>query len=862
MDSRIRDLVEQYRVTKGQPLTHVSEIRPKGRFFISGEILNELYDLQGEVVLNNGISGMSESTGDSCPVIADFDFRYDIDGELRRHHTQQMIDEVIAAYISTFFDVFEVIDERDLICAVTERERPYRDANKIKDGFHIQFPFIIAHRDVQKYVIRPRVAKKILERKVFDNLPLENPNLDQIYDRNVPPDFWRMYGSRKAVSVGPYKLTRIVDDELNELTIRKAFYGRYDETFTREPEFYLPLFLSVIDKGEPLELKDGIRVDIQQRVKKAPISSDKSEDQIIKDLAIAKELLPLLSADRAKEYAEWMNVGWCLFNIAAGSEEGLQLWIQFSKQSEKFRQGICEAAWDSMRITDMSLGSLRYWAMQDNLTGYMEMKRQKGLQLSRNGNCTHYSIANVLYHFYNDTFVCCHGNGKLWYEFRNHRWIQVEETIILTKITTIRQHFLNIVSELYAKMANPQLDAAQRASLKTQVADLNKIVLKLEDNGFKNNVAKEARQLFYDPEFQKRLNTNPDLMGFPNGVLDLLTDEFREGRPDDYISMTCGVPFVVYEDEDEETLNVHKYLSQVFPDRKVRRHFVRDVSSMLRGGNINKRIRFWSGEQGNNSKSVIVKLIKMCWGDYFINASTSLLTGKRAQAGSALPELARRPTARIIVFQEPAEDEKVNNGIMKEITGGDTMYVRTLYSEGSDVTPMFKPIFVCNRISRLATDDPASWKRIRVTPFEAEFVDDAPETEEEQYAQMKFPVDYDFEKNLPDMASPFMWILVKEYKQYRSSGYKLYEPSKVKLATTEYYRQSNFYKEFMDETIVSDEDSSVSLTEIFERFKEWFKFTMPGTKMPDRGAVRHALLTKWGKPTKGNKWEGYKLKDD
>jgi hypothetical protein len=44
---------------------------------------------------------------------------------------------------------------------------------------------------------------------------------------------------------------------------------------------------------------------------------------------------------------------------------------------------------------------------------------------------------------------------------------------------------------------------------------------------------KECRELFFDEEFTKKVDSNKDLIAFNNGVLDLTTFEFRDGRQED-----------------------------------------------------------------------------------------------------------------------------------------------------------------------------------------------------------------------------------------------------------------------------------------------------------------------------------------
>ena len=57
----------------------------------------------------------------------------------------------------------------------------------------------------------------------------------------------------------------------------------------------------------------------------------------------------------------------------------------------------------------------------------------------------------------------------------------------------------------------------------------------------------EAKELFYDGDFMEKLDTNPYLLCFNNGVMDFKEKEFRDGRPDDYISLSTNINYILLE---------------------------------------------------------------------------------------------------------------------------------------------------------------------------------------------------------------------------------------------------------------------------------------------------------------------------
>jgi hypothetical protein len=81
-----------------------------------------------------------------------------------------------------------------------------------------------------------------------------------------------------------------------------------------------------------------------------------------------------------------------------------------------------------------------------------------------------------------------------------------------------------------------------------------KIMMNLKKSGFKDRVIKECKNMFYEPLFEEKLDSNRDLIGFDNGVYDLVSGEFREGCPDDYVSLSVGYDYEEYS-EDHPSIN-------------------------------------------------------------------------------------------------------------------------------------------------------------------------------------------------------------------------------------------------------------------------------------------------------------------
>ena len=67
---------------------------------------------------------------------------------------------------------------------------------------------------------------------------------------------------------------------------------------------------------------------------------------------------------------------------------------------------------------------------------------------------------------------------------------------------------------------------------------------------------------------------------------------------------------------------------------------------------------------------------------------------------------------------------KLNEGIMKELTGGDPIQARGLYCESETFYPQFKLVMCTNNLFDIESNDDGTWRRIRRVVYHSKFVDE------------------------------------------------------------------------------------------------------------------------------------------
>ena len=319
------------------------------------------------------------------------------------------------------------------------------------------------------------------------------------------------------------------------------------------------------------------------------------------DLKVIEKLVFILDESRADKYDDWIRLGWCLHNI---DYQLLDVWDEFSQNSSKYKKGYCQEVWDAMDNNGLELGSLHRWAKKDSPQEYKKIVREDLTNLIKASlNQTDYDIAKVVHRMLKHEFVCVSAKNKLWYQFKNHRWVEIDSaTELRRKISEdVSREYTNLAltcnSQLIGSIDDEQYDEMvnQRETLERRIVVANKIALKLKQETFKNNVISACATLFHDPKFlEKDLDSNVDLIGFENGVYDL-QEENLEGYPEDYISFSTKINYEHLNDSNPLVNQVHEFLEQVLPIPRVKEYVLKILGSVLSGKTGQEKFHIWTG---------------------------------------------------------------------------------------------------------------------------------------------------------------------------------------------------------------------------------------------------------------------------
>lgn len=828
--------------------THVS-LSPTGKYTISNKLGQfwEIYNRERKTTLFS----IAEAPQPEMPVVVDVDLSENFTGTIKSLYTKADIINVVKAFQNSIAETIKDFDARDLTCVLLEKD-PYVDTigSKIqilKNGFHLHFPRMFLDKQVQKVYIFPLVNKY-----------LNDTNMRGKVDENSLNVHWLLYGSCKPEK-RPYRVTGCFDADCNEINFEDAFadhkisFPEAATTFEDKIPQILSIFLGARKEYYHTPKESIVTPLLDKFTSIRTMRKPFAQNSIEENIRDAEELCEMIDVKRADDRTDWLTIGFCLHNISGGDDEGLTCWLGFSEKSPKYSEVECLSLWESMRENKFTIGTLKHFAKIDNPEKYAMWTKSKSVNfIDKIIKTSHHDVANLLFSEYGSEFVCASVADKTWYQFVNHTWNVVE------KGTTLRQR-ISSENGILMQMLEARLHAAEEDEVKM----ISRVISSLKSAPTKNNIMVECAEVFYNKNFYNLLNKDPYLFAFKNGIYDFSQNEFRPGKPEDYISKQTNIDYIDFKTFNHpKVIKVDEFFNQIFPNPNIKSYFLLQVSKVFLGGNVDKVCLFWTGA-GNNGKTITQSFLEKLLGPYAVKLNTSVITGKKIQNGAANPEMARLGDGtRWAVMEEPNSDETINTGIFKNLTGNDSFFARDLYCSGKstrEIKPFFKLHFICNKLPNLSNSDIATWNRIRVIPFESTFTtQNYPEQISERIRLKTFPADLQIEDKLQEMLPALAWYLVEIWRQNRFLD-EQQPPREVMAATNDYKNDTNIYKQFVQDMVINCQGAKLLCSHLLIMFREWKRVEYPNVIVSSRH-VKQEFEEVLGPLVDNKYWPGKTLK--
>lgn len=342
---------------------------------------------------------------------------------------------------------------------------------------------------------------------------------------------------------------------------------------------------------------------------------------------------------------------------------------------------------------------------------------------------------------------------------------------------------------------------------------------------------------------------NKELIAVNNGVLSLRDGSLEDADPNFYITDYVDVDYL----EGEKAKRFIQFIDEIFDGDRELINYVQKLLGYCMTAETKEQALFLFHGRASNGKSVLVKVLRSLLGDLCKTLTVAALAKKEAQ-NEINTSLYQARRSRLVFSNENEADMRFNMSLLKQVTGEDSIRVRTLYKTPVEFTAKFKMIVVSNPILDLGLEQASMRRRVKVVPFNVTFTD--------KYTQKTIvdgrtylPKDVDlYNKLMAERYGIFNWLIEGAVKWYKEGLGE--EPEAMKKAFTMFCKEAESknkvdnVKKFVNEEVVftGNSEDRLMASEFYEAFQEW-------CELADENVIN---ITAFGKSLR--KMEGFEKK--
>lgn len=808
------------------------------------------------------------------PLILKLNFQEHFENSHRVYSTEDL--KTIVYHYARIAKECLVIKSAQLDAYVMETKRPILYAGTYCDSVHVVFPRAICMTDAQS-LVRQKFVEYATDHGLFESISAES--IDKIVDADVIKyGSWAMYGSTTGKALKPNLITHVYQladknvyetwlpakntaDDINYFVKMNSVRNcEESDIIALRAKYRESALASMVDKQQ--QDADNACYDLHMTFEEVreSINENVLEDS---DYEQAQYFVSLLSSKRASNYHTWIQVGRCLHNL---DNRLYTDWLNFSQKTtrDNYSEDICFREWNNMEPNNFTMASLHFFARSDSKVVYEDyISKRASRKLGTAVQCGNPGpVWDYISEKYPFRFVCADSTRNIWYEFARHRWLLMNGTASLFK--TIATDVKTEVNKLIRIYKTKSMDEEENKG--NHEANEKKAVTlkgKLEKASFIREIIDYGKNMVCRDNFINDLDSNVNLICFTNGVYDLEVGIFRDGCPDDMISLHTKYPYMPYNPNDRIYMEINSFFEQIMPDPAVRQYLLTALAISISGSIEEQKFYIFTGS-GSNGKTRLMMLMSDVLGELYKTMDINVLVGKGNKECKASPEVADKKGIRVCPLNEPGHDDKLNASLMKTFSGDEPIAPRHLFQANIYFVPQFTCFLICNDTPEIDTDDGGTWRRMVVIDFVAKFLN---KSDVENPASFKLgPNQYWIDKTLKTRmkkwASPMMALLIKIYGEYRENGGYV-TPKPIIERTIRYRRECDKYQDFFYDYIDKTVDSSkfVSLETLYSGFRNWWRINGFHGNHPSRKVFTNYLRLKMdGYDSVKHQLHGYTLK--
>lgn len=252
-----------------------------------------------------------------------------------------------------------------------------------------------------------------------------------------------------------------------------------------------------------------------------------------------------------------------------------------------------------------------------------------------------------------------------------------------------------------------------------------------------------------------------------------------------------------------------QFLDEVMQGDKDKIHYLQKLFGTCLTGDVRlEKMWFLFGSTTRNGKSTMIERIADVLGDYSKTIRPETLAIKNnPDSRTASPDVAKLAGTRLCVCSEIPKRMPLDVGLLKTLTGRDTIVARFLHQDEFQFVPKFK--MICNTNFLPVVSDNTIFKsdRVQVVSFDRHF------EESEQDKTLKDKL------STKEALSGILNWMIEGWIAFCREG--LEAPEAIKKSTTDYEASSDKLQNFINECLAEAEGKNISVKETYSRYEKW-----------------------------------------
>lgn len=869
----LSDLLAKCRVLEGTG-THTTVGSPGHKYNILDSHYEKFLKLYTKKIIDSGMDNETEIYTsqhiverpiEKGPLVFDFDAKSKYP---ERQYTLDNVKKIIYVINNIIYETIGASGDY-LMVLLMEKKKPSVDKQLYKDGFHLHYYNLILHTDVREYITV--LSKKRLEEEAY--LDCFNPeNLHDIVDtRVVKSNGLMMYGSIKYLNGKKgalYYASGCFDekgnryDEYNNVEDIVKLTSMYRIKWVEEYSIAYST-MEIIHKY--LE-NNNVSKSTMNKKENMPstrgnVVVKKAIDPLPDELTLSHILacIDALPVHYSKDFETWTEIGWTLYNI---SDALYYVFDNFSKKADNYDQSGCIQLWNKAYKKDLTIGTLIYHAKKKE-EEYTKCLTERLLKYRKNLKAEeHFEIAKFIDIFSDGNFKYDTTTSE-WYVYnkKTGMWETEEkdspsmQRFIADECTKRLTPFLQSRANLDPSSTADQIlrDVAENGE---QIKRVHALISQMRNSKYVDNLQRACRSRMTDKDIKKKLDNNPNIFAFNNGILyDLVKKEERRITPEDYLTINCGYPFKKLHNEklkEIESTFEDKVLGRMFigESREPYRSYMKKALAYCISGRIYQKVINCTGEGKNGKTALFETIMSKILGGYFLQTESDVFSCDRNNPNGADMLSMEFKAKRCIVGPELRANTIINAAYVKKLTGGERIKARNNYDKKmTEFMPQLKLFFTTNNTMQ-ADDTSEGWnRRFTVVPFETRFVgsnDLKSDTIMKRYKNTA-PVDIELMSRFDNddyKLGMFMYFLKIYTNDIEANAFEIYEPLELIQHTKKYKKDSSNVVMFMNEWCEKgkDDDIYIPLIDLHKRYSDWVTKRRSKKEIKSQNEFKQELL--------------------